>query len=243
MLFRPGEGRDLLHHGGEAADLADAEEADESSADDEDDAGRDVGHHHRPKPARSGVEAHEHRSDDDREPERPAEEPFEHGGGAHQNRRDRPHHEERPDDGEKRPHRSVVPAAQILGNGVDVGSPEEGHEEERGEQQRQGAADEVEVHHHDAVAVRIAGEPDHVLGADVGNDERHPRRPPGKRLAREKIVAARVDAPARPEPETGDDGEIENDERDIERREVNRRHGGGNDTLPSLPRPHFFQQV
>ena len=96
--------------------------------------------------------------------------------------------------------------------------------EKGGDEEREGAADEVEVHHHDAVAIGVAREPDHVLRADVGDDHRHPRHPPGKRLPGEKEVLAGADPAARPQAERGDGDEIEDDERQVEDGELDRFH-------------------
>ena len=82
----------------------------------------------------------------------------------------------------------------------------------------------------------IAGEAHHVLGPDVGNDERHPGRPPGNGFTREEEVAARTDAPARPEPEAGDPEEIDHHQREVESGQLDRGHDGANDTPSPIAR-------
>ena len=86
----------------------------------------------------------------------------------------------------KRLHMLVVTAAQVLGDRIDARHPEERHEQKGGDQHGQAAADEVEVHHHHAVAIGVGGHADHVLGADVGDHQRHGHRPPGQRFAARK---------------------------------------------------------
>ncbi len=191
-------------------------------------AGEDLRHHDRAKSSEGGVETDENGGDTDREPERPSQKTLEHRRRAHENGRDRGQHEERPDDGEERAHGRVVAPAQVLRDGGDVRAPEERHEEERGEEDRKDASHEIEIHHDDSVAIAVARETYHVLRADVGDDERHSRRPPGNGLPREEIIAAGSDSPARPEPEPGDGQKVEDDEPEIEGRELHRFHSGGN---------------
>ena len=82
----------------------------------------------------------------------------------------------------------AVAAPQVFRNCVHPGQPEERHEQEGGDQHREAAANEIEVHHHGAVAVGIRSHADHVLGSNVGHDQRHRDRPPGQRFAGQEEV-------------------------------------------------------
>ena len=173
----------------------------------------------REDPDEHGRQAH-------REPERPSEQSLEHRRRADENRRDGSDHEQRPDHREERPDGDVVAPAQELRNRRHAGSPEQRHEEKRRDHHGERARDEIEVHHHDAVAIRVAGQPNHVLRADVGHDERHAGDPPRQRPAGEEVVAARPNAAAGPEANRGHGDEVDDDEDDVERGKLNRRHGG-----------------
>ena len=92
------------------------------------------------------------------------------------------------------------------------------------DEKRQRAADEIEVHHDDAEAIGIAREADHVLGADIGDNHGHAGRPPRERSSCEKEIFARPYTAARPEAERGYRDEINDDDRQIDRRELNGFH-------------------
>ncbi len=208
-----------------AADLLEAEDTEEGGSGDEDDAGEGVGGDDGFEAPPGGVEADEGAGEEDGGPEVPAEEGFEHGGGADQNGAEGADHEEDPEEGEEGADGLVVAAAEVFGDGVDAGQPEEGHEEEGGDEDREDAADEIEVHHDEAVAVGIAGQAHHVFGADVGDDEGEAGGPPGEGLASQEVAFAVADAAADPDPEGGHADEVGDDQGEVEGREFD-RHGG-----------------
>ena len=70
------------------------------------------------------------------------------------------------------------------------------------------AADEIEVHHDQTIAVPVGCQADHVLRPNVGNDQRHAHRPPGECLAGQEIIAAGPNAARPPESQGSDPQQV-----------------------------------
>jgi hypothetical protein len=114
--------------------------------------------------------------------------------------------------------------AQVLGNGVDAGHPEERHKQEGSHQHGKAAADEIKVHHDRTVAVGIGRYADHVLGPDIRHDQRHGHRPPRQRFTGQEKVLAGLHSSAHPQAQSHDSQQVDHYQHTVQHSQFGRVH-------------------
>ncbi len=212
--------RRVIDLGLQAAPAADAVQPDDDQRDQPGDDHEELQHlvvDRAGQPAERDVGQHEQRRDGDRQPDRPADQRVDdqrqrvqvHAGDQHRGQRER--------QGVEQVGGRVEPPEQELRHAAHPRPVVERHHHDAEEHHGRDRADPVEMHGRQAVLGAVRGHAQDLDRAEVGGDEGEPGDPGRQRPAGQQEVLAGGDGPAGDHPDGDDQGEVNPQDRVVER--------------------------